>query len=151
MQYRSRLNLLMTQPRWQGLLPAMPWPQTVSRLLEPMQVQTFLARNWVETQSLAQRHEMHVMVLDSRITEDPDVHVDFSTLLRLIQSVRPADAKGESAPLVIVLSTQLSDRLMREALRRNVFSVLPEPVDVNELLDTLARALRRSYGDQWPA
>ena len=151
MQYRSRLNLLMTQPRWQGLLPAMPWPQTVSRLLEPMQVHTFLARNWVETQSLAQRYEMHVMVLDSRITEDPDVHVDFSTLLRLIQSVRPADAKGDSAPLVIVLSAQLSDRLMREALRRNVFSVLPQPVDVNELLDTLARALRRFYGNQWPA
>ncbi|MGC9261319.1 MAG: hypothetical protein ACP5I8_14735 [Phycisphaerae bacterium] len=150
MEYRSRLNLLMTQPQWRGVRPAMEWPETVSRLLAPMRVQTFLARNWAETESLAQRHEMHVMVLDSRLTEDPDMHVDFSTLLQLIERVRPADVHGEAAPLVIVLATQWSDRLMREALRRNVFSVLPEPVDINELLDTMAKALRRFYGDQWP-
>ncbi len=151
MEHRSRLNLLMTQPQWRGFRPAIEWPQTVSRLLEPMRVQTFLARNWAETESLVQRYEIHVMVLDSRLTEDPDAHVDFSTLLRLIERVRPTEGPGESAPLVIVLSTQWSDRFMREALRRNVFSVLPEPVDVNELLDTMARALRRFYGDQWPS
>jgi DNA-binding NarL/FixJ family response regulator len=141
----------MTQPQWRGVRPAIDWPETVSRLLKPMPVQTFLARNWAETESLAQHHEMHVMVLDSRLTEDPNVSVDFSTLLQLVERVRPTDAHGEAGPLVIVLATQWSDRLLREALRRKVFSVLPEPVDVNELLDTMAKALRRVYGDQWPA
>ncbi|HTV47415.1 MAG TPA: hypothetical protein VMG59_03120 [Phycisphaerae bacterium] len=56
----------------------------------------------------------------------------------------------KNPPLVILLAAQRSDRLMREALRQNVFSVLPAPVDLNELLDVMARALQRFYGNHWP-
>ena len=31
-----------------------------------------------------------------------------------------------------------------------VFSVLPRPVELNLLLDTLARALKRFYQNKWP-
>ncbi len=53
-------------------------------------------------------------------------------------------------PLVILLVRRTEDRLIREALRQDVFSVLPDPVRVNDLLDVMARALRRCYGEGWP-
>jgi CheY-like chemotaxis protein len=53
-------------------------------------------------------------------------------------------------PLVILLAAQRSDQLMREALRQNVFCVLPTPVDLNALLDAMARAMKRFYGNHWP-
>ncbi len=53
-------------------------------------------------------------------------------------------------PLVILLVRQTEDRLIREALRQDVFSVLPDPLQVNDLLDVMARALRRCYGEGWP-
>ncbi len=62
---------------------------------------------------------------------------------------RPGDESGKS-PLVILLAPRREDRLIREALRADAFSVLPEPLDVNELLDVMARALQRFYGDRWP-
>lgn len=60
------------------------------------------------------------------------------------------DQTSASRPLVILLAPLRTDRLMREALRRDVFSVLPAPVNLNELLDAMARALKRFYGDHWP-
>ena len=59
---------------------------------------------------------------------------------------------GEARPLFILLAPPHGEmpQLMQEALRWNVYSVLPEPLNVNELLDTMARALRRFYDNRWP-
>ena len=39
---------------------------------------------------------------------------------------------------------------IREALGMSVFSVLSKPVDFNQLLDVLARVLRRYHQSRWP-
>jgi hypothetical protein len=39
---------------------------------------------------------------------------------------------------------------MQEALKFNAFSVLAEPVDVNLMLEMMARAMKRSHQNQWP-
>jgi DNA-binding NtrC family response regulator len=54
------------------------------------------------------------------------------------------------APPAILLATDLTTHLLREALGMHVFSVLSKPVDFNLLLDALARVLRRYHQGQWP-
>jgi DNA-binding response OmpR family regulator len=55
-----------------------------------------------------------------------------------------------NAPPAILLSNDLTSALLREALGMHVFSVLSKPVDLNVLLDALARVLRRHYESRWP-
>ncbi len=63
-------------------------------------------------------------------------------------NARPAPP---STPTVILLTPpQHDDQLLHEALKFNAFSVLSEPVDVNLLLDLMARALRKFHQNQWP-
>jgi CheY-like chemotaxis protein len=63
---------------------------------------------------------------------------------------RPAQAAP--TPTVILIAPQQQDKqLLQEALSFNAFSVLSEPVDVNLMLETMARALKRFHQNQWPA
>ncbi len=55
-----------------------------------------------------------------------------------------------TGPLVILLAPPGNDQLMHEALEWNVFSIVPEPMDVNGLLAVMARALERFYDNHWP-
>ena len=56
---------------------------------------------------------------------------------------------GQTPP-AILLANELNSHLLREALAMHVFSVLSKPVDLNVLLDSLARVLKRYYSSQWP-
>ena len=53
-------------------------------------------------------------------------------------------------PPAILLADSVAAGTMHEALSMHVFSVLPKPIELNLLLDTLARALRRYYQNKWP-
>ena len=57
---------------------------------------------------------------------------------------------GLNAPPAILLASQLTNHLLHEALGMHVFSVLSKPVDLNLLLDALARVMRRHYASRWP-
>ena len=63
---------------------------------------------------------------------------------------RPAEAKLGPA-VILIAPPQQSQQLLHEALKFNAFSVLSEPVDVNLMLEVMARALRRFHQNQWPA
>ncbi|HVS71027.1 MAG TPA: hypothetical protein VHQ47_07220 [Phycisphaerae bacterium] len=60
----------------------------------------------------------------------------------------PAQVKPD--PAVILIAARQDKQLLHEALRFNAFSVLSEPVDVNMMLEVMARALRRFHQNQWP-
>ena len=47
-------------------------------------------------------------------------------------------------------STFTAHPLLHEALGMHVFSVLSKPVDLNVLLDALARVMKRHYEGRWP-
>ena len=57
----------------------------------------------------------------------------------------------KSAPPSILLTNHLTDHLLHEALGMRVFSVLSKPVDLNMLLDALARVLKKRYASRWPS
>lgn len=64
---------------------------------------------------------------------------------------RPAQAKPDPAVILIAPHPAQQDKqLLQEALQFNAFTVLSEPVDVNLMLEVMARALRRFHQNQWP-
>jgi CheY-like chemotaxis protein len=67
---------------------------------------------------------------------------------------RPAQNKPDPAVILIAPPpehpAQQDKQLLQEALQFNAFTVLSEPVDVNLMLEVMARALRRFHQNQWP-
>lgn len=197
----SRLNVLLTYPpsRAQYRHGILEWPEMVSRMLEPMQVKTFVATSGHQALDLVEHHAMHVAVLDAGLAgENEGSGLGAMTVMRLIRRLgasgprtimdvnagdplphpwhqheveraantgrripvtgpggKPADLNQNrpeiTGPLVILLAPPGSDQLMHEALEWNVFSIVPEPLDVNGLLMVMARALERFYDNHWPA
>jgi len=63
---------------------------------------------------------------------------------------RPPEPPPVISPTVILLTPSRNDALLHEALECNAFSVVTEPVDVNMMLELMARALRRFHQNLWP-
>ena len=132
---QHRFSVLLSQGQDAG---AQAWQDTVRRLLEPHGVTTLAARSGREALDLIQQTQIHVAVLDQQMPQLGG--------LQVIKIMRDLPA----APPSILLAQHLTDHLLHEALGMRVFSVLSKPVDLNMLLDTLARVLRRHYKSKWP-
>ena len=128
----NRLNVLLANEQ-EG------WHQTVRRLLEPQGVNTVSARSGREALQLIEGKSIHVAVLDVRMPQLGG--------LQVIKLMRDLERK----PPAILLADHLTHHLLHEALGMHVFSVLSKPVDLNVLLDSLARVMRRYYESRWPA
>ena len=114
------------------------WHQTVRGLLEPQGVQTVSAHNGREALDLIESTPVHVAVLDAQMPQLGGLQV--IRMLRELHKATPA----------ILLTSHLPNYLLHEALGMQVFSVLSKPVDLNVLLDALARVLRRYHENRWP-
>lgn len=167
-QSSARLNVLITEDRphapehWTGQLP---------RLLEPQGVAAYLARSGQEAIDLAQRVRIHAAVVDwstpigagdwrasRNVGELNDRGSDVSRgglgmtagiwLLELFKRL------PNHPPVVVVRGPAYSqrqfDRLMREALRLGVFSVVNKPVDLEQMLTVFRRMIDRRYRGSWP-
>jgi CheY-like chemotaxis protein len=115
------------------------WHQTVRQLLQPQGVQTVSARSGRDALDLIESRPIHVAVLDQQMPVLGGLQV-----VRLMRELH-------KAPPAILLAADLTTHLLHEALGMHVFSVLSKPVDLNALLDTLARVMRRHYEGRWPA
>jgi DNA-binding NtrC family response regulator len=127
----SRLTVLLANEQ-EG------WHQTVRGLLEPQGVQTVTARSGREALSLLESQPIHVAVLDQQMPQLGGLQI-----VKLMREMH-------KAPPTILVARELNSHLLREALGMQVFSVLSKPVDLNVLLDTLARVLRRYHESRWP-
>jgi DNA-binding NtrC family response regulator len=127
----SRLTVLLANEQ-EG------WHQTVRGLLEPQGVQTVTARSGREALSLLESQPIHVAVLDQQMPQLGGLQI-----VKLMREMH-------KAPPTILVARELNSHLLREALGMQVFSVLRKPVDLNVLLDTLARVLRRYHESRWP-
>jgi CheY-like chemotaxis protein len=114
------------------------WHQTLRGLLHPQGVQTVSAHNGREALSLIESTPVHVAVLDAQMPQLGGLQV--IRMLRELHKATPA----------ILLTSHLTNYLLHEALGMQVFSVLSKPVDLNVLLDALARVLRRYHENRWP-
>ena len=114
------------------------WHQTVRGLLEPQGVQALSARSGREALHLIESQPVHVAVLDQQMPQLGGLQV-----IKLMREMH-------KAPPAILLANQLTNHLLHEALGMHVFSVLSKPVDLNVLLDALARVMKRHYEGRWP-
>jgi len=158
----SRLTVLLTgsDERWAAQLP---------RLLEPQGVITLFAFDVDEAVRTIESHAIHAAVVDlatpmrrfdDEVLEEAPAPIRHGAseakrlvpaglkLLRLIHRLDPAP------PAVVVrgrLFDQRTDnRLLAEALKLHAFSVLDQPVQLEQLLDVLRRLLARFYDGHWP-
>lgn len=115
------------------------WPETLRRLLEPQGVHTLAVRSGREALDVLQSTQIHVAILDQQMPQLGGLDV-----IKIIRAVK-------AAPPAILLANHLTDHLLHDALGLRVFSVLSKPVDLNMLLDTLARVMRRHYASKWPS
>jgi len=140
------------------------------RLLEPQGITAYVARSAQEAVELAEREEFHAAVIDlSTPLGRPQVDVASTRVRVRIETGFPTDPSMPAGmwmlelfrrlphkpPMVVIQSPAFSrreiDRLMHEALRLGAFSVLPKPVNLNQLLEAFRRLIERQYRGQWPA
>ncbi len=162
----TRLNVLFTCDRHPG---ASHWAKVVPRLLEPQGVRAIVARSGVEAVSMAQQMVIHAAVID--LSTPRGRLEDLPTDVRGRRPNMGGAGPGSSAPVgfwlleffrrlpnqpgvVAVQHRAVTQRevqtLLRESLRLGVFSVLPDPVNVEQLLEVLRRYLDKEYRGLWP-
>jgi CheY-like chemotaxis protein len=137
------------------------WHRTARGLLAAQGVTTLVARTGrealglIENSALGRGQRIHVAVLDQHMPVMGGLQIlrrlqrDLVAAQQGATSPEPAQRRPSVPPAILVADT-LASGTMHEALTMQVFSVLPRPVELNLLLDTLARALKRFYQDRWP-
>lgn len=144
----KRLNVMVTDrgERW-----AMQLPQ----LLEPQGVHAYRARSADEAVDLIRTRPIHVAVVDMYLDADPDEQPRPNRLpggLKLLQLIQRLPARP---PAVMVVRNRhfdprIDNFVLTEALKLNAFSVLDQPVNLEQMLSTLRRAIERYFGGRWP-
>jgi CheY-like chemotaxis protein len=114
------------------------WAMTFRKLLEPQGVVTVAAHTGREALRLIESGTIHVAVLDQQMPQLSGMAV--------VKRMRDLP----DAPPAILLADHLTNHLLHEALGLKVFSVLAKPVQMNLLLDSLARLMKRHYESRWP-
>lgn len=114
------------------------WHAQAAEMLAPHGIETVRVRTGREALSRMESEPFHVAVLDQNIPQ-----------LSGLQVVKLSRDFPVSPP-AILLARDLTSHLMHEALVMKVFSVMSKPVDLNLLLHTLARVVKRHYHDKWP-
>ncbi|MBI1369712.1 MAG: hypothetical protein GC162_13785 [Planctomycetes bacterium] len=134
----NRLNVLMS-------VSEQNWATQLPRLLAPQGVRSIVVSDPNEAAVLIERQPIHAAVIDAGQPRDPGG----LKLLRVIQRLRP------TPPAVLVrgriFDRRTDNRLLSDALKLDAFSVLDQPVELEQVLDVLRRLLERHYGGQWPA
>ena len=115
------------------------WQDNVRRLLEPQGVETLAVRSGREALELIQTRPIHVAILDQQMPQLGGLQV-----IKLMRDFK-------SAPTPSRLATHRPRPLGPGARGLGGFSVLSKPVDLNMLLDALARILRKRYASRWPS
>lgn len=151
----GRLNMLLSYGGWRE---GDSWADRLPALLTPFGVRTRRVSSGVEAaQVLGSDECFHLAVVDLRLPMDErcvcreDVYLAQEGGRRLLDLL----ARTEEPPPTIVVQATKSRRDeardLSAALRRGVFAVIDRPVDLEIMLETFRRVLRRHYKDQWPA
>ena len=149
-----RFNVLLTEDRPHA---DVHWTRQLPRLLEPQGVVSYVAQTAREAIDMAERTEVHAAVIDlATPLGDAECVQSFPVpgmagglwLLELLRRLpnRP--------PVVIVrgpaFSPRHADRLLTDALRLGVFSVVDKPVELEQLLTVFRRLMDKRYRGTWP-
>ncbi len=143
----GRLNLLLTSGGWRSE----PWVESLPALMKPMGVQAYRARTGDEAARLIREIPIHIAVVDLALPlaecNEPATDEGGARLLQLLGRL------STPPPTIVVPRARTSrdrSRELAQALSLGVFAVMHRPVQMEVLLDTFRRVLRRHYQDRWP-
>lgn len=129
--HTNRLNVLFADPE-------ADWFGNAAGMLAPHGINAVQARTGREALERIEHGDIHVAVLDQTLPQLSGLQV-----VKLSRSCK-------TPPPAILLCKDMTNNLMQEALLMRVFSILRKPVDLDQLLATLARVVKRKYEGRWP-
>ncbi len=149
----GRLNLLLSYGGWREEAAVNQLP----RLLAPMGIRSIRVGSGDEAASVIREAPVHIAVVDLSIplSREAAREAGGSTPgaggVRILQLLRRLDAPP---PTVVIRPMQSCAREhargLAAALREGAFAVLDDPMEMETLLETMRRILRRHYADAWP-
>ena len=108
--------------------------EALQAIMEPEGFRTLLASSGEEAVDIVREEPVHLAFLD--------MHMPTLTGLETLQLVRQINAV---LPCILV-TADVNDGLMRQALNARAYSVIAKPVSKSVVLYTVVRALLRAYG-----
>jgi CheY-like chemotaxis protein len=103
-------------------------------IVEPEGYRTYLASSGEQAVDIVRQSAVHLALLDMQM---PTLSgLETMTMMRQINSVLPC----------VIVTADLTESLMRQALRAHAYSVIAKPVSKHVLLYTVVRALVHAYG-----
>ncbi len=149
---QPRLTLLLSHGGWQEDC----WADLLPRLLEPMGVQAVRVRSGQEAVKVVQNTPVHIAVVDLSLPlESGQPSLDDSVTgqeagTRLLELL----FRLETPPPTLVIKRRKTRREaareLSSALSAGAFAVFEPPVQMETMLETMRRVLRRCYADRWP-
>lgn len=149
----DRLNVLLTDH-------GQNWADQLPQLLEPQGVRALRADSVQHAIRILESAMIHVAVVDLELPMESTpapARPEPSRLrapggLTLLQSIQRLRTRP---PAVVVVRGRMfeprfDNHVLREALRFDAFSVLDQPVSLEQMLEVLRRALERFFGGNWP-
>lgn len=107
--------------------------ETLREIIEPIGFPTFVAEDGETALEVLERHPVHLFLCDM-----------YMRTLNGLETVCLARRIISELPCILVTASS-DDQLVRKALEVKVYSVVNKPINRQELLFTLQRALRRAY------
>jgi DNA-binding response OmpR family regulator len=116
-----------------------------------MGISSYNADSGEEAADIIRRIAIHIAIVDLDIPLNRTCPTGSAGGGRILQILRRLETPP---PTVIVRPPQLvareSARGLSEALRQGAFAVLDRPVNLETMLETMRRVLRRHYAGFWP-
>jgi DNA-binding response OmpR family regulator len=148
---RAHLNLLVSF----GARSDGSTAEQLSRLLEPLGIESFTAGSGEEAADLIRRIAIHIAIVDLELplaSGAADAVRRDTGGGRILQLLR---RQTHPPPTVIVRPPQPavrdSVRGLSEALREGAFAVVDRPLHIETLLEIMRRIVRRHYAGHWPS
>ena len=152
-QSRSRFKVLMTEDREHAIEH---WTHQLPRLLGPQGVEAVVAKTGRQAIDITNSTEIHAAVIDLATPQDASNKAYTSSgipggiwLLEVLSRL------PNNPPIVIVNSRTYTERqihrFLHDALRLGAFSVINQPVQLEQLLGVIQRVLDRQYDGIWPS
>ncbi len=143
----ARLNVLLTEDRDHA---PEHWTRTLPRLMQPLGVESFVARTGEEAVDVTQRIDIHAALIDLATPRDNHSAADDAGLWLLEVLTR----QPNTPPIVVVnsraLTTMQVHKFLNDALRLGAFTVVNRPVQLESLLAVIQRVLDRHFDGTWP-
>ena len=111
--------------------------ETLGGLFEQRGFQTVLAEDGQEALEIAQREQIHVVLLDMNMPR-----------LTGLETIRRVKRVYATVPCIL-LSAEMNDTLAEAAREADAFSAHAKPISLPEITLTVSRAMRLAY--DWPA